>query len=373
MFFFREVKRASTEPFNYTSRNKNSVLYSVTFIEVVLYICPYREIEQQLILRQSNDASQVKLIRNSYDSQYDEGFLKIPKNYFKLMVKNTLEDYKAAIKLKYEIEKMGSHSSFLLNPSRAKLRKLCAELFKNDAKADDLKSFSAFFQFDFIPNCSNKLKDQTDRFRPIETFFKGETDLTDIEAVNIAAILVDFNPRPYLKFSKTESKKKELSLVDSPVGPKFTGEDKIAINDNMENDGIIQKSFFVNNKMRFLQTPQIIPAMLLILILSGFAYWFLQKKTCMQWQKDHYEAVVCETEEVGIVNLYSKLPMNENMLTLKKIEVSDTTTFFKHNKPILWYCKNGDHLDFFNGPGFHPENEKILKPITQYMIDKYVK
>jgi hypothetical protein len=104
------------------------------------------------------------------------------------MVKNTLEDYKSAVKLKYEFEKIGSHSSFLLNPSGAKLRKLCGELFTNNTRTDDLKCFSTFFQFDFSLNCSNKLKEQTDKFRPIETFFKGETDLTDIEAVNIAAI-----------------------------------------------------------------------------------------------------------------------------------------------------------------------------------------
>ena len=292
------------------------------------------------------------------------------------MVKNTLEDYKAAIKLKYETEKRGSHSSFLLNPSRAKLRKLCAELFKNEASADDLKSFSVFFQFDFLPNCSNKLKDQTDRFRPIETFFKGETDLTDIEAVNIAAILVGFNPRPYLKFSKIESSKKEFSLIDScenSVVHQVTIEDKRAINDHRENDGVFQSPFLVKKQMRFLQTRQMIPAMLLILVLVSFGYWFFLKKTCMQWQKDHYEVVECETEEVGIVNVNSKLPINENMLGFKKIAVTDTTTFFKHNKPVLWYCKNGDHLDFFNGPGFHPENDKTLKPITQYMIDKYVK
>ena len=44
--------------------------------------------------------------------------------------------------------------------------------------ADDLKSFSAFFQFDYILNCHNKFKDQTDKFKTIERFFKGETDLT---------------------------------------------------------------------------------------------------------------------------------------------------------------------------------------------------
>ena len=69
VFWLREVKWARTESFYYTSRNKNSVLYSHTFIEVVLYICSYREIEQELILKQSNEASAVKLTRNSYDSQ----------------------------------------------------------------------------------------------------------------------------------------------------------------------------------------------------------------------------------------------------------------------------------------------------------------
>lgn len=292
------------------------------------------------------------------------------------MVKNTLEDYKTAIKLKYETEKRGSHSSFLLNPSRAKLRKLCAELFKNEASVDDLKSFSVFFQFDFLPNCSNKLKDQTDRFRPIETFLKGETDLTDIEAVNIAAILVGFDPRPYLKFSKTESVKKECSLIDkyenSVVHP-VPLEGKKDINDNREIGVVIQPSFLVKKQMRFVPTQQIIPALLLILVLGCLGYWVFFKKTCMQWQKDHYEVVACETEKIGIVNVYSKLPINENMLGFKKIELTDTTTFFKHNKPVLWYCKNGDHLDLFNGPGFHPDNDKTLKPITQYMIEKYIK
>lgn len=116
---------------------------------------------------------------------------------------NTLELYKKAIRAKFEIEKDGVHSDFLISPSRAKLRKFCLEIFKLNQNPNDLVIFSSFFKFDFSPTCSGKLKDQTDKFRPIETFFKGETDLSDIEAVNMAAILVDFQPRPYLKFAKS--------------------------------------------------------------------------------------------------------------------------------------------------------------------------
>jgi hypothetical protein len=292
------------------------------------------------------------------------------------MVKNTLEDYKAAVKLKYESEKIGSHSSFLLNPSRAKLRKLCGELFKNSANKEDLKSFSAFFQFDFVLNCSNKLKEQTDKFRPIETFFKGETDLTDIEAVNIAAILVDFNPRPFLKFSKQETLKKEnipiTSIESTDIDDVFGATEIIKRNTN-STDYSIQPSFLKKKELSVNHKRLVIPALILVITLSGFGYFFLPKKECMQWQKDHYEAVDCETKAIGFVDLYSTMPLNKNMLTFRKIKICDTTTFFKHNKPILWYCKTGNHLDFFNEPGFNPENEKPLKPITQYMIDKYIK
>lgn len=292
------------------------------------------------------------------------------------MVKNTLEDYKAEVKLKYEIEKVGTHSSLLINPSRAKLRKLCGELFKNNVNTDDLKSFTAFFQFDYVLNCSNKLKDQTDKFRPIETFFKGETDLTDIEAVNIAAILVDFNPRPYLKFSRQETFKKEntsIANIESTDKGDVSGVTTIIKKNSISPDKSMQPLSLEKKDLRIFQQRLFIPGLIVVTMLCGFGYVFLPKKECMQWQKDHFEAVVCETQAVGLVNLYSTMPLNKNMLNFRKIEICDTTTFFLHNKPILWYCKTGDHLDFFNGPGFNPENEKPLKPITQYMIDKYIK
>lgn len=292
------------------------------------------------------------------------------------MVKNTLEDYKVGVKLKYELEKMGNHSSLLLNPSRAKLRKLCGELFKNNTKTDDLKSFSAFFQFDFVLNCSNKLKDQTDKFRPIETFFKGETDLTDIEAVNIAAILVDFNPRPYLKFSKQQTFKEENiphSSIKNIDTTDVFGVSTIVKGIGINADQLIQPSTLAKKEFSIYHKRLLIPGLVSVVMLSGFGYVFLPKKQCMQWQKDHYEAVVCETKAVGFVDLYSTMPLNKNMLNFRKIKICDTTTFFMHNRPIVWYCKTGNNLDFFNGPGFNPENEKPLKPITQYMIDKYVK
>jgi len=123
------------------------------------------------------------------------------------MQNNTLEKYKKAIRKKYEIEKEGKYFDYLYKPSRAKLRDLCWLIFENNLTKDDLNVFSNLLGLDFEHTKKNKFKEKKDKFRPIETFFKGETDPSNIDAINMAAILVDFEPRPFKKFyenSKTE-------------------------------------------------------------------------------------------------------------------------------------------------------------------------
>ncbi|WP_228515150.1 hypothetical protein [Flavobacterium sp. MR2016-29] len=113
---------------------------------------------------------------------------------------NILKEYKKAIKIKYEIEKQGKYFDYLHSPSRAKLRDLCWLIFENNPAQDDLNVFRNLFSLDFDHSKKNKFKEQKDKFRPIETFFKGETDPTNIDAINMAAIMVDFEPRPFKKF-----------------------------------------------------------------------------------------------------------------------------------------------------------------------------
>lgn len=126
------------------------------------------------------------------------------------MQNNTLEKYKKAIRKKYEIEKEGKYFDYLYKPSRGILRDLCWLIFENNPTKDDLNVFSNLLGLDFDHSKKNKFKEKKDKFRPIETFFKGETELSNIDAINMAAILVDFEPRPFKRFyenSKTEETK----------------------------------------------------------------------------------------------------------------------------------------------------------------------
>ena len=263
-----------------------------------------------------------------------------------------LNVYKKAIRLKFEEEKTKEYSSFLLVPSRAKLRQLCVERLKDSSNSDDLKSFELFFGFNFSLSSQNKLQTQTDKFRPIETFLKGETDLTDIEGINIAALLVDFMPRPFRKFSNDDYERKKqitkLSFDENKIikiNPTTSFKKKIIIG-TLSFFGIISVGYTVNDVA-------------------------FSEKQCMQWQNDHYEAVDCNTERFGSIQKVE--PFNLELHKLKRIEVCDTTTFWVGSKAVVWYCKVGDKPEFFNTHGIHPETGKALKPVSKYIFDKYVR
>jgi len=150
---------------------------------------------------------------------------------------HTLEEYKKAIKIKYEIEKEGEYFDYLYSPSRGKLRDLCWLIFENNPTKEDLNVFRNLFCLDFDHSKKNKFKEQKDKFRPIETFFKGETDPSNIDAINLAAIMVDFQPRPFKKFNEKcrIEQVKQIEVVEENVI------------DEIENNGI-EKVVLVKNE-----------------------------------------------------------------------------------------------------------------------------
>lgn len=100
---------------------------------------------------------------------------------------------------------------------------------------------------------------------------------------------------------------------------------------------------------------------------SSYIGFKAAEEKCMAWNEDHYVEVKCTGVE-------GETKLNPVVLQeFRKIEVSDTTTFFKNGSPSVWYDKSNNQLEYFSSPGIHPENGKTLRPITKYMIDKYVR
>ena len=315
------------------------------------------------------------------------------------MQKITFEDYKKAVKAKFEIEKEGVYFNFLSPPSQANLRNLCWERFKSNTNADDLSTFSSFFEFEFDPEKKNHFKEQTDRFRPIGSFLKGEKDPANRFAVELAAVLIDFKPRPFKKFREAVVTLPEKPIEDPKIPLPFSGnidkeqeeenkveEDEGEEESDNENQGKFedglragnQSSLFGNLKNRFSENfskklkKTIIATIIIFALTATTICYFFFKKTCMQWSDNHYELVYCDKPLEG--NLNEIILRDDNLLNFKKLMVCDTTTCFKPDgEAIVWYAKRGDKADFFNanGNGRHPETKRSLRPVTEYIRGKY--
>ena len=314
------------------------------------------------------------------------------------MEKNTLEknenDYKEAIRNKYRIEKAeGKHSHYLNNPSQALLRDLCWEIFSSNPKDDDLRVYRNFFRTEFSSEENTSTK-YTDKFRKVGWFYKGEKKPANISTVELAAILVDFQPRPFSKFRK-EIGEEELKLIkelrDTNFSTDLSGETKdIDIKKEEPKDvttGILTLipesptiSPPIKVKKKLLEIiykrskPIIIATILVFSLVAMVIYFAFFKNHCMQWSEDHYEVVDCSTKDNGNFNVV--IPLDESLLDFRKLKACDTTTcFMKNGEAFVWYGKTSEGVDFFNdnGNGKHPETKATLRPVTHYMFNKYLK
>ncbi|WP_300100633.1 hypothetical protein [Flavobacterium sp.] len=289
------------------------------------------------------------------------------------MNKNTIDDYKKAVKAKYEEAKTRKFSEFLLKPSPAELKNLCLLLFDLGISKLDQEILDRFFELNDKSSKQKQIENfDVDKLKPISNFLRGKTEATRIVNLDFIAVLVDFNPRPYRKFILRNNEKLTEKLTEV-----------IAINEIVNKEGRIEvedkKEIVIFEQFKKKSVAKKLAFAVIPLFVFGAAGYgvkniFFRDKNCMVWVKNHYEAVeydkVKDTAEV--------CPFNQGLLdNFKKISVCDTTTFFKNgaiDNPLVWYGKspNKKEYEYFNQPGLHPETGKTLKPITKYIIEKHI-
>jgi hypothetical protein len=290
----------------------------------------------------------------------------------------TSDEYKKAIKAKYQIEKSGDYSKYLISPTQANLRKLCWERFRENTNAADLNIFQTFFAFEFSIAKKNQLKEQTDKLKPIRAFFIGKTESPTDETIDFAAILVDFELRPYRNFEKKTGIKSEQSIDNSFNPEKVNDDEKNKVktlsereNENsvLEKENPVPKNKLFERLFNRLKHAMITVGVIFCLMATIIYFAFI-KKNCMQWSNDHYEIVDCNpTPEVGLNVI---IPLNKNLLDFRKVKVCDTTTCFnKNGDAFIWYSKSNNIVEFFNTHGNHPINNKPLRAVTPYIMKKY--
>lgn len=296
----------------------------------------------------------------------------------------TIEDYKTAIRAKYKIAIKEDVSGVLSDPTPAQLRDFYLRLFEIGLSKIDEEIMKMFLE----ANESSSLKKtiancNIGKLKPIISFLQGGN--TDNKyRIEMAAILVNFPLRPFREFQEDEGKFEDDKLNPDPNksesiiienenknGMEETGNKNEATFENVQTD---KKTSVHKIPNRFNKKLKLTAAGILIVFCLGFgiSHYVFPKEQCMQWSIDHYEKVDCDLKIEGIGMLGKVEPYDENKFELKKIKVCDTTKCFINGEAIVWYAKtSNDKADFFNTHGRHPENDKPLRPVTNYIIKKY--
>jgi hypothetical protein len=268
-----------------------------------------------------------------------------------MVVKNTFEDYKKAIKAAYETAKDGDLSSFLFQPTPALLRKYCKVLNNESLSESDEAIMRLYFGVTEKGDLAKAIEHcDIDKFKPIISIFRTDRKFQDEIRMNMAAILVDFHPRPFSK---------------------FRNEDRIDSGDEGQRGN---KRFVRGNPGK--NKPGLkrwrMAAAGIVVVCSGFVLKTVcfPEKPCMIWKEDHYERTTPELASNPMVK-YEAID-NDKLQSMKKITPCDTTTFFRDGMPVVWYSRQNNAFEYFTYPGLHPVSGKTLKPITRTIINGHI-
>jgi len=264
----------------------------------------------------------------------------------------TIVDYLKAIKQQIHVAKATDSTGLLHKPSPAQLRNYCLYLLDNGMNETDQMNVRYFLQVSKSVDLRKALLQMdVDRLKAVQKFIEGSIENPSSTNLELVAILLNFKPRPYVVFSKQGAviSSEQTVEIDKPLFPVFEPQ-----------ANTIKKRIVMG----------------LLVLVGIFCLGFTIKsiafpeQDCVQWQENHYERVDCSTNSTAFQT--PVLPASDDLMRLKRIEVTKATSFFVAGKAVVWYSKVNGKPEFFTTHGFHPVTGKPLKPITNYMIHKYV-
>lgn len=114
----------------------------------------------------------------------------------------------------------------------------------------------------------------------------------------------------------------------------------------------------------------------LLIAMSGLIVFLIintfNSERWMMWEGNRFVEAEFDGHQIesGQLFMFNETQMNR----FKRVEPNCDTKFFNADgKAQLWYGKNSKGvLEYFTELGKHPETGKSLRPITKYMIKKYI-
>ena len=275
------------------------------------------------------------------------------------------DEYRASVLRTYKNKQAANTlEPNLMRPTPKKLREECLKLYETRYLKKDEKTIRAFFGSNLDKAEYKKTigKFDLDKFKPLDNFLKGKTTDPEEKNIELLAWLIDYQPRPH-EYGETYP---VGTLAETPTGGKTEIKDSASA--APATNGSLMK--------------YIVLAIVVIIVGIGGYFLFANRNKsevqgnvqikrngkCMYWAGDHYMPGRCDLKhgDTPVVALDS-----EKLINFKK--VTDTNSISENSVRKVWYVKIDKKLELFTDSGFHPIDTGIrLKPLTKYMVDKYV-
>lgn len=300
------------------------------------------------------------------------------KSSFIAMHEILFKDYKEYV-IKYYQQKLKANelSTRLAHPTSASLKKECMVVYETRYQKRDEAALRTFFEYTGDQQSMLQAIDRfdNDRFKPLVNFLKSNTSDTDPKNLELLAWLIGLESRPYIRGK--DFRIPGLLKADGSEEPTLLPEED-STKGTVFPKMIVRPAKPIQGKSRILRETVFIFIILILLFVSGFLIFNVADRSnskalqndedCMYWAGDHYEQVPCK-KKFGDTLVIALDP--EKLSTFRKITRPDTIT--KKSLGNIYYVKfNGDR-EYFTADGRHPVDRKLhLKPITDYIIDRYI-
>lgn len=302
-------------------------------------------------------------------------------------------------------------------PTTAKIKRGCEEALANRFDTRDEPFLRSYFK----PKEGQRLDlaiqhFPIDRFRPLNYYLRDHSKNPDFKHIKLLAWLIDFPSRPYRSSYENHMEASELEVVQPPVistaepeihatddgqvktepfdalpdnttqvddaPPKVDDEvniSEIEETSDEENDSQIDRRSEKHWKDWYYPVAVILSVWLGVRVVEGIrgktldtrpliAVPVIGQKGCVVWNEDHYEPSGCSSR----VNIVARFQLDTATIRqLRRVTLPDTIT--RNSIKKLWYAKIDGQIEYFTAPGFHPLHpDRVLKPLTLYMYNKYV-
>lgn len=218
-----------------------------------------------------------------------------------------------------------------------------------------------------------------DDFKSVYQFLRGETKKPSEEIIELLAWLIDYQPRPYLRWVKERAEK--APIKEGNEREENEEVDKEPYRQVAEDDQGAVEISVLESKQGKKGITAVITIVVAITLVTVFIVWphfkpveyapakpAVMKKLngqCMSWKEDHYEAVACNDGE-GV-------PLDSNRLLHQRRILNPKTSITYASIGHVWYFRTPDSLEYFTAGGAYPlDTNRRLLPITRYMIDRHI-